>query len=361
MAENYAFFNGNVIRMSDDPIQEFVGEVALVRSLYGHGEYMPGSLAEHAGDLTEIATNLANTGYAADGTNRQNDFWREMVGLSYRDETPGSRFRDAYVYVRTNRILASEFGPAESPTVDVIRSVANGIFKARQAKTTGEAMWRYLDAPFAQDILDSVYPEPYSPTIPSTELEDYLSRLDDENINYMSDSALARIVAALSYLSCGLLKEIPRKAIVESLQANRDIFTHSSSKRKIISPLDDDETVDNEESEPEEYTTGNDESLPEYSSGTTSSEVFDISQGECFVTREPGMPEEEWLELRAQMNRLMFPSDGVGVTLARNICKECVVKGSCLDFALETRIDHGIWGGVSERERRRMLALRPSA
>lgn len=53
-----------------------------------------------------------------------------------------------------------------------------------------------------------------------------------------------------------------------------------------------------------------------------------------------------------------FPSDGVGVDKARKICRDCPVMGRCLDYALEERIDHGVWGGCSERERRRILKTR---
>jgi WhiB family redox-sensing transcriptional regulator len=53
-----------------------------------------------------------------------------------------------------------------------------------------------------------------------------------------------------------------------------------------------------------------------------------------------------------------FPSDGVGVEIARRICATCPVREPCLEYALEQRIDHGVWGGCSERERRRILKRR---
>jgi WhiB family redox-sensing transcriptional regulator len=53
-----------------------------------------------------------------------------------------------------------------------------------------------------------------------------------------------------------------------------------------------------------------------------------------------------------------FPSDGVGVNKARKICSECPVKQTCLEHALEHRIEHGVWGECSERERRRILKRR---
>ena len=52
---------------------------------------------------------------------------------------------------------------------------------------------------------------------------------------------------------------------------------------------------------------------------------------------------------------VFFPNDGIGVQIARRICDECAVKAQCLDYALGNHVDHGVWGGTSERERRRIL------
>ena len=56
-----------------------------------------------------------------------------------------------------------------------------------------------------------------------------------------------------------------------------------------------------------------------------------------------------------------FPSDGAGVEAARKICATCPVQQLCLEHALAHRIDHGVWGGCSERERRRILKRRRAA
>lgn len=58
---------------------------------------------------------------------------------------------------------------------------------------------------------------------------------------------------------------------------------------------------------------------------------------------------------------LFFPADGVGVEAARRVCATCPVAGACLDYALDQRIEHGVWGGASERARRRIRAQRISA
>jgi WhiB family redox-sensing transcriptional regulator len=55
---------------------------------------------------------------------------------------------------------------------------------------------------------------------------------------------------------------------------------------------------------------------------------------------------------------IFFPNDGVGVQVAQRICAECTVRQECLEYALVNRVDHGVWGGASERERRRLLRQR---
>jgi len=55
-----------------------------------------------------------------------------------------------------------------------------------------------------------------------------------------------------------------------------------------------------------------------------------------------------------------FPKDAAGVEIAKNVCKQCVVRIECLEYALENRIDHGVWGGESERARRRIIKSRRS-
>jgi WhiB family redox-sensing transcriptional regulator len=40
---------------------------------------------------------------------------------------------------------------------------------------------------------------------------------------------------------------------------------------------------------------------------------------------------------------------------AKRICLDCTVLDDCLEFALRVREPHGIWGGLTEAERRRLL------
>jgi WhiB family transcriptional regulator, redox-sensing transcriptional regulator len=76
-----------------------------------------------------------------------------------------------------------------------------------------------------------------------------------------------------------------------------------------------------------------------------------------------GGMESNWMAVGNCANEpptVFFPSDGVGVEVAKKICEGCPSKEPCLEYALANRIDHGVWGGTSERQRRRILKARRS-
>lgn len=50
---------------------------------------------------------------------------------------------------------------------------------------------------------------------------------------------------------------------------------------------------------------------------------------------------------------LFFPTRGAATKPAKQICARCPVLDQCREYALTEGIHHGIWGGMSERERRR--------
>lgn len=58
---------------------------------------------------------------------------------------------------------------------------------------------------------------------------------------------------------------------------------------------------------------------------------------------------------------LWYPEDGpstIEVRMAKAICRACPERLPCLDFALATNETHGIWGGMTVKERRREAARR---
>ncbi|MFI7087695.1 WhiB family transcriptional regulator [Streptomyces anulatus] len=62
---------------------------------------------------------------------------------------------------------------------------------------------------------------------------------------------------------------------------------------------------------------------------------------------------------REEDPELFFPIGNTGPALvqieeARAVCRRCPVMEQCLQWALENGQDHGVWGGLSEDERRAM-------
>ncbi len=56
-----------------------------------------------------------------------------------------------------------------------------------------------------------------------------------------------------------------------------------------------------------------------------------------------------------------FPEKGGSTTTAKRVCRACNVRAECLKYALEHQERFGIWGGMSERERRRLDRVRTIA
>ncbi|MDQ3065137.1 MAG: WhiB family transcriptional regulator [bacterium] len=55
---------------------------------------------------------------------------------------------------------------------------------------------------------------------------------------------------------------------------------------------------------------------------------------------------------------IFFPERGANALAAKAVCDNCIVREDCLEFAVQNNEKFGIWGGLSERERRRIRRQR---
>lgn len=55
---------------------------------------------------------------------------------------------------------------------------------------------------------------------------------------------------------------------------------------------------------------------------------------------------------------IFYTDDEADAEAAKGVCAECGVKQTCLEYALSHREKAGVWGGATERERRRILRQR---
>lgn len=81
------------------------------------------------------------------------------------------------------------------------------------------------------------------------------------------------------------------------------------------------------------------------------------------LSAEPfSIEEDDWRDLAACRDTnpdLFFPVGTTGPALeqieqAKAVCRQCEAQMSCLEFALVTNQDSGVWGGTSEEERRKL-------
>lgn len=70
---------------------------------------------------------------------------------------------------------------------------------------------------------------------------------------------------------------------------------------------------------------------------------------------------QDYANCRGADADLFFPERGASTRKAKSICGACEVRGECLDYAIEMGEKFGIWGGLSERERRRVRRERQIA
>lgn len=68
-----------------------------------------------------------------------------------------------------------------------------------------------------------------------------------------------------------------------------------------------------------------------------------------------------WRELgacRGLEPSIFYPEDDDDADDAKAVCASCSVRVACLEFALTAREKQGVWGGATERERRRIIRQR---
>ena len=78
---------------------------------------------------------------------------------------------------------------------------------------------------------------------------------------------------------------------------------------------------------------------------------------ELYLLDSDDAEENGWQEraLCAQTDpEAFFPEKGGSTREAKRVCLTCDVRGECLEYALQNDERFGIWGGLSERERRKL-------
>jgi WhiB family redox-sensing transcriptional regulator len=75
-------------------------------------------------------------------------------------------------------------------------------------------------------------------------------------------------------------------------------------------------------------------------------------------------PMDDWRDRAAclgQDTALFFPDEEGDASAALAICAVCPVRSECLEWALASRQDDGVWGGLTGRDRVRLRRQRQAA
>jgi WhiB family redox-sensing transcriptional regulator len=86
-----------------------------------------------------------------------------------------------------------------------------------------------------------------------------------------------------------------------------------------------------------------------------------ITTSSITVSAVPVEPDPDWHDHANCLGvdpDLFFPERGASTREAKEVCRGCEVRHDCLEFALQNGEKFGIWGGLSERERRRIRRQR---
>lgn len=83
--------------------------------------------------------------------------------------------------------------------------------------------------------------------------------------------------------------------------------------------------------------------------------------GPLFAETRPDLSWRDAADCQYTDPEAFFPGKGESVKAAKRICAGCPVSTECLEYALENHIRDGIWGGMSERQRRSLVPDQPAA
>lgn len=74
--------------------------------------------------------------------------------------------------------------------------------------------------------------------------------------------------------------------------------------------------------------------------------------------------DDQWRDQAACLGldpQIFYPATDEEADVARAVCDGCEVRTDCLEYALSRREKDGVWGGATERDRRRIIRQRRRA
>ena len=86
--------------------------------------------------------------------------------------------------------------------------------------------------------------------------------------------------------------------------------------------------------------------------------MYDLLDSKTDFIPTPISEERPWVVFSACRDKdpdIFFPDDRKETREAIAICGTCPVRSECLEYAIEADIRFGVWGGLSDKQRRRLI------
>ncbi len=356
MPEAHTSIRGHLVSLYDERIEDFIADTSMVRALHETEGFSETGLSKHAAELRQIGDELLNRFFPDSDTTESvgNTFWAKVLDLSLNSCEVGRGFVDAYAYMRVNRFLAAEFGAAETETTLVLRGIANEVVAKKLKSKSSYEIYRFFYNTFPVDMLDEIYPSWDKDNIRS-DLEAALRKTTSIKLPYF-DPALGKVLHMLTVRGCSAIALVPIE-VRKEVAVQTSIHTSTRSLGYGLIDLNEIPVEAQTEEESADISQKSAEAQPveQTNIAIPLTKKFDISKGLCRISQADDTTDELHSAMVSSMVKVMFPNSGRGVDDAREVCFECPVKSECLEFALANGIEHGVWGGESERSRRRIL------
>lgn len=368
MRTGLAEVGGELVAINDPRIVEFCDSVDTERALYEmriiRGS-RPGLAAEHAGNLAQNCDTIVESFQPADVRNQYFNYEsvsENLIPLAVgRRSTASKAFMEAFNYVRLTRTLNVEYGPDASPAFKAMHKAAVRLSEKIAAKAVADndpqaLGWDFplfLTSNILRDILDpsTALAKQIASSIKKQkrplalveearnelrfssnsesgndydddEADDFVPEVEAEEVSKTIsmdllknvDVTVVKLVRQLSVLQREYLSQFDPDLIISILGVGRVVLMSRGLVN--IKPI----------------------SIDRVQLGDT----FRSSNARC-------RPKDG-----AFLVNVFFTTRGQSTAEPKAICDNCGIKKDCLNYALVNGEKFGVWGGLSERERRSM-------
>jgi len=355
MRAGFATIEGNLVHVEDGRISEFPDAIEREQSML---ELRTARLGPTNQALKHrVKLDVINEQWGSqfiDNDSPTSSVADQVAEICVSKPTPRAlRFISSYGYFRGVKILSTDFGPDYSPVFGILHKAADGVVKDMVTQAVDEGDSSVMGFGFSHNYMGRIFEQvnDKNSSLQEELLEQFaqqrkaldiigervlLNVAQDAEVSDPSeedaftdteepsggvgsellesvDVAMIRLCTALEYMDADFIYNLDSAVLAQILGVGRYVLQQRGLTRS-----------------------RNDNPL-------TLTGEMDIEKALCHPSRK----------LIASPD-IFFPGRGQSTKEAKQYCHNCPMEDDCLSFSLANHLNFGIWGGTSERERRRI-------